>query len=346
MAEPAQISPSSPPFGEEMARFGRWCREHPAEAALLAALLGTLTYFFAFHGIFNNGLKTTLRWAYEGWNEENDLQHGSLILPAALVVAWMHRAAFRAAAKAPSWLGLLAVLAGAFAFVVSAWTLQPRIALVSLPLLVFGAVWFLWGWQTARVAAFPCLFLLFMVPLGFILGHTEPLQRFVASIVTGLSNLVGVGLEREGVKLISTDHRATGEALFRCEVAGGCSGIRSLMAMAMLSALYGHFTLRDGWKKVLLFAMSLPFAVLGNIARVLTIVLASKFFGEAIGTGPWHDISGFIVTIPIAVSAMLAFSNLLQRDWSGTKAALLAPDVPRGSGSDRGSSSGPISYDY
>ena len=52
--------------------------------------------------------------------------------------------------------------------------------------------------------------------------------------------------------------------------------------------------------KVLLFAMSLPFAVLGNIARVFTIVLASKFFGQAIGTGPWHDISGFIVTIPIA----------------------------------------------
>lgn len=323
-----------------MAGLGRWCRAHPGQAALLAALLGTLTYFFAFHGIFNSGVKTTLRWAFEGWNEENDLQHGPLILPAAIAVAWMHRDAFRAAVKAPSWPGLLAVLAGAFAFIVSAWTLQPRIALVSLPLLIFGGVWFLWGWQAARVAAFPCLFLLFMVPIGFILGHTEPLQRFVASIVGALSNLVGVGVEREGVKLIASDNS------FRCEVAGGCSGIRSLMAMAMLSALYGHFTLRHTWKKALLFAMSLPFAVLGNIVRVFTIVLASKFFGEAIGTGPWHDISGFIVTIPIAVSAMLAFSNLLQRDWSKTKAVLLTPDVPSRPGTDRGASSGPISYDY
>ena len=340
MAEPAQISPEPTSFGEELTRFIRWCRAHPGEAALLAALVGTLVYFFAFQGIFNNGVKTTLRWAYEGWNEENDLQHGSLILPAAIVVAWMHRDRFRAARKAPSWLGLLAVLAGALAFVVAAWTLQPRIALVSLPFLIFGAVWFLWGWPTARVAAFPCLFLLFMVPRGVILGHTEPLQRFVASIVGTLCNLVGVGVEREGVKLIATDDS------FRCEVAGGCSGIRSLMAMAMLSALYGHFTLEAGWKKALLFAMSLPFAVLGNIVRVFTIVLVSKFFGESIGTGPWHDISGFIVTIPIAVSAMLGFSNLLQRDWAQTKTVLLTPDVPRGPTSGRGSSSGPISYDY
>lgn len=336
MADPAPPSPSlAPSFSEELARFSRWCRAQPAQAALLVALLGTLVYYFVFHRVFTNGTLSTMHWAWEGWNEENDLQHGPLILPAAAVVAWMHREEFRRAAKAPSWLGLLAVFAGAFLFVVAVWMLQPRIALLALPPLIFGGVWFLWGWPTARLAIFPCVFLLFMIPVGFILGHTEPLQRLVASIVTGASNLVGVGVEREGVKLIATDKS------FHCEVAGGCSGVRSLMAMAMLSALYGHFTLREGWKKVLLFCMSLPFAVLGNIARVFTIVLASKFFGQEIGTGPWHDISGFIITIPIAVSAMIGFANLLQREWTATKAALLKPDAPA-----KAASSGPISYDY
>jgi len=338
MAEPAQLS-SPPPttsLSEELARLGKWIREQPVHAALFAGVLGTLVYFFVFHRLFSNGVLTAMRWAWEGWTEENDLQHGPLILPAAAVVAWMHRAQFRAAPKAPSWMGLIVVLAGASLFVIAAWTLQPRIALVALPVLIFGGALFLWGWATARLAIFPCLFLLFMVPVGFILGHTEPLQRLVAGIVGGLSNLVGIGVEREGVKLIATDKT------FHCEVAGGCSGVRSLMAMAMLSALYGHFTLRSGWKKLLLFAMSLPFAVLGNIARVFTIVLASKLFGQSIGTGPWHDISGFIVTIPIAVSAMIAFSNLLQRDWATTKAVLLKPDSPGKSPSD----SSPISYDY
>jgi len=47
-----------------------------------------------------------------------------------------------------------------------------------------------------------------------------------------------------------------------------------------------------------------------------------------VGTGPWHNISGFVVTIPIAVGAMILFGDLLNRDWSGFKEALLAKDAP------------------
>jgi hypothetical protein len=109
--------------------------------------------------------------------------------------------------------------------------------------------------------------------------------------------------------------------------------------------------------------MTLPFAVIGNIVRVFTIVLASKWFGEAVGTGPWHNISGFVVTIPIAVGAMILFGDLLNRDWSAFKETVLAKDAPahpkekseegaseesapasKSKGSRRTQS--PISYDY
>ena len=196
-----------------------------------------------------------------------------------------------------------------------------------------------------------------MVPLGFLLGYTEPLQRLVATVVTGMSNLVGIGVTRDGVKLLAQD------GSFQCEVAGGCSGIRSIMAMTLLSFIYVHFNLREPWKKVLTFAMTLPFAVIGNIFRVFTIVLASKWFGESVGTGPWHNISGFVITIPIAVGAMILFGDLLNKDWSGVKGVLLAKDKPSGDEELSGNSSsedvsptpkpsasrpaqGPISYDY
>lgn len=342
MAEPAPNSTPLPPtFGEEMARLGRWCRANPGQAALLGALLGTLVFFFAVQKIYSNGGLTTWRWAYEAWNEGNDLEHGPLILPGAIVVAWMHREDFRRAAKSSSWFGLIVVLLGVLAFIVATWTLQPRVALLALPMLIFGGVWFVWGWPSARLAAFPCAFLLFMEPIGFLLSNTEPLQRLVASIVQNLSNLLGIGVERTGVKLFASD------GSFECEVAGGCSGVRSLMAMAMLSSLYGHFTLREPWKKLLVFAGSLPFAVVGNIGRVFSIVVVSKIFGNEIGTGPWHDISGFIVTIPIAVGAMIGFTNLLTRDWSETKAKWLKPDEPpKPATADGKPAPNPISYDY
>jgi exosortase len=197
--------------------------------------------------------------------------------------------------------------------------------------------------------------LLFMVPVGFLLNHTEPLQRLVASVVATMSNLVGIGVDRDGVKLLAQD------GSFQCEVAGGCSGIRSIMAMTMLSFLYVHFNLNEPWKKLLTFAMTLPFAVFGNIFRVFTIVLASKWIGESFGTGPWHNISGFVITIPIAVGAMIFFGELLNRDWSDVKKKLLAEDAPAsdpatetvakdaekpaGTPAPR-PAAGPISYDY
>jgi exosortase len=297
------------------------------------------------------------RWAREAWNTENDLEHGGLIIPGAIVVAWLHYRQFAEARKSPSWVGLIPMGCGILLFLTAAWTLQPRLALVALPFLILGCVWCLWGWPIARVALFPCALLFFMVPIGFLLNHTEPLQRLVASVVTGFSNLVGIGIDRDGVKLLARD------GSFQCEVAGGCSGIRSIMAMTLLSFIYVHFNLREPWKKLLTFCMTLPFAVIGNIFRVFTIVLASKWFGETVGTGPWHNISGFVVTIPIAVGAMILFGDLLNRDWSGLKDILLTKDAeaPAQPAAVRGEtaeekpeekpvpsqpSSGPISYDY
>jgi exosortase len=359
MSAPAQSKPSdsAPDFQEVLSRFLNWCTRKPVQAVLLAGVVGTLVWFYCGYRPLGNGSMSFFRWAREAWNTENDLEHGGFILPAAIVVAWLHRSQFAEAVKRPSWLGLVPLVFGNFLFLTAVWTLQPRLALIAFPALIFGCAWSLLGWQVARIAMFPCALLLFMVPVGFLLSHTEPLQRFVASVVTAISKLVGIGINRDGVKLIAQD------GSFQCEVAGGCSGIRSIMAMTLLSFVYVHFNLREPWKKLLTFAMTLPFAVIGNIFRVFTIVLASKWFGQSVGTGPWHNISGFVVTIPIAVGAMILFGDLLNRDWSGFREVLLAKDAPApsedpksGEGTAESESEpkagrrnrpqSPISYDY
>ncbi len=324
-------------------RLRRWCAANPLDAAMLVALAGTLAWFYAVYEPLPS--HSFWKWAREAWNEGNDLEHGPLILPGAMFVAWLQRREFAAAVKRSSWVGLIPLLVGIAIFVIAARAQQARYALVALPVLFVGCVWFLWGWPAARIASFPCLLLLFMVPIGFILGHTEPLQRLVASVVTGVSNLVGIGVDRDGVNLIAKDRS------FQCQVAGGCSGIRSLIAMTMLSLLYAHFNERALWKKAAIFAMTLPFTVLGNIVRVFTIVLVSKLFGQEVGTGPWHDISGFIITIPIAVGAMVGFHELLSIDVSKFTARVTkpAPAPAEPSAAPEGkpaSPSNPISYDY
>src|SRR4051812_35066652 len=75
---------------ETITSFRKWVMENPVAAALLVGCIATLVYYFGFYQVFTNGSKTTARWAMEGWNSENDLEHGWLILPAALVVVWLH----------------------------------------------------------------------------------------------------------------------------------------------------------------------------------------------------------------------------------------------------------------
>lgn len=332
-------------FREALIRFKDWFVRHPVSGLLLAALLGTLVYFYGFYHPFMNGTESTMFWAKRSWNSENDLEHGILIIPIALYIVWHHRAALAAATKSPHWLGLVIAFIGVAMFVVSVRTLQPRLALMSMPPLAFGAVFYLWGWRTARLVAFPCAFLLFMVPLGFLVSRTVGLQNLAANVAAQLSGLIGIGVHADGASLIAHD------GLFKYEVAGGCSGIRSLTAMIMLAALYVHFTQKELWKKATIFASSIVFALIGNLMRVFSVILVAKFINPELAGNLYHDYSGFIF-FPIAVIAMVAFSNLLNKDWGAVWKRLMTPETaPAGAGAGaaaqrHGGKSGPISYDY
>jgi exosortase len=350
---PEQFSPAS--IAREMAAWpGRilaWVRREPGSALLAAALFVTVIYYFGFYRVFSNGLESTSEWAAKAWNPENDLEHGWVIFPAALVIAWWHRKELAAAPKSTSWAGLGLALLGAVTFVFAVRTIQARVAILALPLLIYGSVRFLWGRETARIILFPCAFLLFMVPLGFLVSRTVGLQNLSASVAANLGNLLGAKVLADGAKLKALD------LAFEYEVSGGCSGIRSLTAMMMLAALWVHFTERELWKKVLIFCSSLLFALLGNFMRIFSVILFARYISPTVAGTIYHDWSGFIF-FPFAVGAMIFFSNLLHRDWGATlKEALkedeisaaaparaATPSAPQSSGEAK--PKGPISYDY
>jgi exosortase len=294
-----------------------------------------VVYFLGFLPAFRNGTRSAMHWASEAWNDENNQEHSWFILPIVAWLLWYHRAEIQAAAKRPSNAGLAWVAAGAATFVLAARTLQPRIAIFALPLLVYGGVRFLWGRETARVFIFPCLFMLFMVPVGGFVQGTVSLQLLVSSSVKALSSLIGVKVATEGTGIRSMD------GTFSFDIAEGCSGIRSLMAMVTLSALYVHFTQRETWKQWVIFAGSMVFALIGNIGRVFSVVLVAKFINERIAGGLYHDYSGFVF-FPVAVGAMVGFGKLLNLDWRNVVADAMKPEPSHG----KKKSDGPVSYDY
>ena len=334
---PESPIPPAPPLepGEALSRFGKWCAANPAAAALLAGCAGTMVWFLGFFRAFANGSRSAAHWASEAWNSENNQEHSWFILPIAIWLVWHHREDLQRARKEPSNAGLAWVLAGVLTFILAVRTLQPRIAIFALPLLIYGGVRYLWGRETGRVFIFPCLFLLFMVPIGGFVQGTVSLQLLVSSAVKWLSVLIGVRIESVGTTLHALD------GSFNFDIAEGCSGIRSLMAMTTLSALYVHFTQRETWKQWVIFAGSIVFALIGNVGRVFSVVVVARFISEKIAGGLYHDYSGFVF-FPVAVGAMVGFAKLLNMDWKRVAADAVKPEAPR----PGRKSESPVSYDY
>jgi exosortase len=293
---------------EAAGHVGAWITANPLPAALLAAIVAVLTYFYEIHHPFYSGTRSALLWARSAWNPEGDQSYGAFVPFISLGLIAYHWRALCEARKGGVNAGLAVVVAGIVLFLLAVRCLQPRIALLSIPVLLWGVVLFVWGKASARILFFPLLFLVFMIPIGALTQATFRLQFFVTGMVGVLSKLIGVNIQAVGTTLTAADHS------FNFEIAEGCSGIRSLMAMVMITAAYVHLTQDRLWKKLVIFGASIVFAIIGNTGRVFSIILVAKFWSKDVAAGMYHDSSGWIF-FPIAVGAMMAFDRLVNLDY-------------------------------
>jgi exosortase len=289
-------------------------RRNPAAFFLGFAVVATLIYFFGFVHLFTNGQLSTLAWAWQAWNPETNYEHAKLIPLIVAFLVWHDRDKLRRAPIGSSRWGWLFLGIGLFLFVAGARTLQARLALTAIPFLLYGAVLYLWGKTIARVLLFPIAFLLFMVPLNFLTQATARLQFIETGTASAICNVIGIHVRTVGTLVNAMDNT------FQFQIDEGCSGIRSLMAIAMLSAIYGHLTQDRLWKKLSIFAAAIVFAVIGNAGRLVSIFVVARLFGQDLAAGPYHAISGYL-SFPFAIAAMLLFGKLINLKSAEVKKA-------------------------
>ena len=104
--------------------------------------------------------------------------------------------------------------------------------------------------------------------------------------------------------------RAVDES-FQFQVIGDCSGINSLMAITLMTAVFAHLTQDRLWKKLALFTASIPVALIGNMARLVSIMVVAKCFGQQAAGGWFHEISAYIISFPLAFTALCVVNKLL-----------------------------------
>ena len=172
------------------------------------------------------------------------------------------------------------------------------LAVLSAFIFWIGGFVLFYGVKAFKIAAFPLLFLLFMVPIP---GRALETAVYLltcgsAEAAYGFFKLTGVSVLREGF----TFHLPG----LTIEVAEQCSGINSSVALFVSSIVAAQLFLRTGWKKVILVLSIFPITILKNGMRIVTLSLLGIYADPRILHGQLHRKGGipfFIVAI-----AMLA----------------------------------------
>ena len=156
---------------------------------------------------------------------------------------------------------------------------EPRLSIVALFIGVYGLTGLAWGPAWLRHSFFPFFLFIFCVPTAVVLEPiTFPLRILVSTLVEWIAHyILGIGVLRMGTELF--DPLGT----YQYDVAAACSGIRSLMAIFLFSTVWGFVVFRSPWKRLLMMTLSVPFAVLGNLLRMLLIIIAAVMGGQEWG---------------------------------------------------------------
>jgi exosortase len=169
-----------------------------------------------------------------------------------------------------------------------------------------GAFALFFGARAFRAAAFPLLFLLFMVPIP------EPvLSKIIYFLQAGSSNMAeaffriaGVPYHRQGFVF-----ELPGVAI---RVAEECSGIRSTLALLITTVLASYMFLKSSWKRLILCLAVVPIAIFKNGLRIATLSTLAVYVNPEFLHGNLHRHGG-IVFFVIALLPLGLLLRLLEK---------------------------------
>ncbi len=181
------------------------------------------------------------------------------------------------------------------------------LAVLGLLLWLTGGFVLVCGRPAFKKALFPILFLGFMLPLPPALEN--PVLHFLQSgsalAARMVLELLGVPVHSEGM-LISVPGLTV-------EVAAQCSGIRSALALLILSTVAGYLFLNAYWRRVVLVLAVIPVTILKNGLRIVTLALLGAYVDIAYLTDSVLHSSGGKPFLVLAVLMLAPVLWLLRR---------------------------------
>ncbi len=291
-----------------------------AVAGLIAGFLFAMFHYMG-NTVENVGTRSAFLWMWSRWQDkisfgggggDADYSHGVLIPFVTLGAIWFKRREIMEAPRAMNHWGLVLIVVSLLLHWIGAKMQQTRVSLSALILLLWAFPYYFYGWKVARHLIFPVSYLIFCIPLNFLDTIAFPLRMMATKVAVATLHGVGIDVVQNGSAIQAIDPLA-GTERWGVDVANPCSGLRSLLAMTALTAVYAWVTQKGLVKKWLLFLTSIPLAIAGNVARITFIGIVAESFGQELATGLVHSYSGYVV-FGVAIVLMVGIGALLNTD--------------------------------
>jgi exosortase len=270
----------------------------PARSASATSVLSALVVTALAAAAFLWCYWSTLGAMAERWSTDPQYSHGFLVPIFALVVLWSRQARWDSTAKkAPSWFGLILLLAAVGLRLQGAvLDLDFADGISMIPALA-GVVLLLGGWPALRWSWPAIAFLAFMVPLPFQVEAAlgQPLRRFATVCTTYVLQTLGYPALSEGNVILIDE--------LRLGVIEACSGLGMLVTFFALATAVAIVVRRPLFDRLVIFVSAVPIAIVANIARIAATAIAHEVAGEEFANMIMHDLAGWLM-MPLALGLM------------------------------------------
>jgi exosortase A len=263
-------------------------------------------------------LRSTVGSILTIWYGSNTYSYGFIIIPIAVLLAWRRRNRLSALRPTVSLIGMGVFLLFAVGWLAGNVADVQEIQQVAYIGLIAAAVWAFLGTRSARVLAFPLLFLFLCVPAGESL--IQPLQRLTAAFTVNALRLSGIPAVQDGL-ILSTP---SGD----WKIAEACSGIRYLTSSIVVGVLVAGVAFRSWKRRLIIVLMSAIVPVIANALRAYLIVVLAYVSNNRIATGVDHVVYGWIFFS--LVTAILVGAALGWREPDTLPTERFLPPLPSG----------------
>jgi len=232
----------------------------------------------------------TLVWLVESWIYNPYYSHGLLIPLISIFLIWKKKNDIIIQEERDSSnFGFYILIASLLLYIISFFWNIRFLSGIALIISIAGVICFFYGNEVLKELTFPIIFLIFMIPLP-LNDYLAPFFQSISTVCSAeLINMIGISAEYNGYEIHLSN------SVF--EIALACSGIRSIISLMAIAALFSY--LIDGAliAKVIIFLSSIPLALIGNILRITSVLFIADRYGSEAAMNFFHSFSSLMLFI-------------------------------------------------